>query len=119
MGTLRYKLSISTKPRTKRDAALRLNEILSQEKENGRDDIKRRLKAIQNLQLEVIALESRFYMESAKIEARINNERREELYTKRRKIIDTAVPSFGTEGAPAGFWSRAMVFCETIKEIIQ
>ena len=34
-------------------------------------------------------------MESAKIEARINNERREELYTKRRKIIDTAVPSFG------------------------
>ena len=52
----KYKRSVSTKSPTKRDATLRLREILSREKEKGNDDIQKRLKAIQNLQLEVIAL---------------------------------------------------------------
>ena len=42
--------------RNKRNASLRLKRLLSQEKERGSSDIKQRLKALQNLQLEAIAL---------------------------------------------------------------
>ena len=42
--------------RNKHNASLRLKRLLSREKERGSSDIKQRLKALQNLQLEAIAL---------------------------------------------------------------
>ena len=50
------KMRRTTVRRNKRDASLRLKRLLSQEKERGSSDIKQRLKALQNLQLEAIAL---------------------------------------------------------------
>ena len=50
------KMRRKTVGRNKRNASLRLKRLLSQEKERGSSDIKQRLKALQNLQLEAIAL---------------------------------------------------------------
>ena len=50
------KMRRTTVRRNKRNASLRLKRLLSQEKERGSSDIKQRLKALQNLQLEAIAL---------------------------------------------------------------
>ena len=100
-------------------------------------------------------------MESANIESRIYKEKREEIYEKRRRIIDStafysgmisilkssqflvstrfsntifmiianlfiklyAIFSFQNNKennvAPQGFWARSMLFCDTLKGIIQ
>ena len=50
------KMRRTTVRRNKRNASLRLKRLLSQEKERGSSDIRQRLKALQNLQLEAIAL---------------------------------------------------------------
>ena len=50
------KMRRTTVRRNKHNASLRLKRLLSQEKERGSSDIKQRLKALQNLQLEAIAL---------------------------------------------------------------